>query len=162
MSAMENVTGQPAVAVGDRSGRPGLFTWVDALGAVSVLGILVSLYLALLWAPTEAQMGDIQRIFYFHMPSAWVALGPCFTVAMVASILYLVKKDLRFDRILLGRRAPGLSPAVRQGGLNGSGEVERMSLDARNYDTVQVLKDGVHTGAKPGRALRGPGWAGPP
>ena len=26
---------------------------------------------------------------------------------------------------------------------------------------VQVLKDGAHTGAKPGRALRGPGWAGP-
>jgi N-acyl-D-amino-acid deacylase len=25
---------------------------------------------------------------------------------------------------------------------------------------VQVLRDGVHTGAKPGRALRGPGWAG--
>jgi heme exporter protein C len=99
MSAMENVTGRPAVAIDGRSDRPGLFTWVDALGAVSVLAILVSLYLALLWAPTEAQMGDIQRIFYFHMPSAWVALGPCFTVAMVASILYLVKKDLRFDRI---------------------------------------------------------------
>ncbi|HEX9167089.1 MAG TPA: D-aminoacylase [Gemmatimonadales bacterium] len=26
---------------------------------------------------------------------------------------------------------------------------------------VQVVKDGAHTGAKPGRALRGPGWAGP-
>ena len=26
---------------------------------------------------------------------------------------------------------------------------------------VRVLRDGVHTGAKPGRALRGPGWSGP-
>jgi N-acyl-D-amino-acid deacylase len=26
---------------------------------------------------------------------------------------------------------------------------------------VQVLNDGAHTGARPGRALRGPGWAGP-
>jgi len=59
----------------------------------------VGLYLALLWAPTEAVMGDVQRIFYFHMPSAWVALGPSFTVVFVCSILYLVKKDLRYDRI---------------------------------------------------------------
>jgi heme exporter protein C len=72
---------------------------VDALGVVSIVGVLVGLYLALLWAPTEAVMGDVQRIFYFHMPSAWVALGPSFTVVFVCSIIYLVKKDLRYDRI---------------------------------------------------------------
>ena len=66
---------------------------------VSIVGVLVGLYLALLWAPTEAVMGDVQRIFYFHMPSAWVALGPSFTVVFVCSIVYLVKKDLRYDRI---------------------------------------------------------------
>jgi heme exporter protein C len=33
------------------------------------------------------------------MPSAWVALGPSFTVVFVCSIIYLVKKDLRYDRI---------------------------------------------------------------
>ena len=27
---------------------------------------------------------------------------------------------------------------------------------------VQVLKDGKHTGAKPGRFVRGPGWSGWP
>jgi heme exporter protein C len=72
---------------------------VDALGVVSIVGVLVGLYLAILWAPTEAVMGDVQRIFYFHMPSAWVALGPSFTVVFVCSIIYLVKKDLRYDRI---------------------------------------------------------------
>jgi ABC-type transport system involved in cytochrome c biogenesis, permease component len=66
---------------------------------VCVAGILAGLYLALLWAPTEAVMGDVQRIFYFHMPSAWVALGPAFTVVFVCSIIYLIKKDLRYDRI---------------------------------------------------------------
>jgi N-acyl-D-amino-acid deacylase len=25
---------------------------------------------------------------------------------------------------------------------------------------TQVLKDGAHTGAKPGRVVRGPGWTG--
>ncbi len=82
-----------------KPGSGGRSLMVDALGVVSLVGILVGLYLALLWAPTEAVMGDVQRIFYFHMPSAWVALGPSFTVVFVCSILYLVKKDLRYDRI---------------------------------------------------------------
>lgn len=82
-----------------KTGSGGRSLMVDALGVVSVVGVLVGLYLALLWAPTEAVMGDVQRIFYFHMPSAWVALGPSFTVVFVCSILYLVKKDLRYDRI---------------------------------------------------------------
>ena len=82
-----------------KAGSDGRSLIVDALGVVSVVGVLVGLYLALLWAPTEAVMGDVQRIFYFHMPSAWVALGPSFTVVFVCSIIYLVKKDLRYDRI---------------------------------------------------------------
>jgi heme exporter protein C len=82
-----------------KAGSDGRSLMVDALGVVSIVGVLVGLYLALLWAPTEAVMGDVQRIFYFHMPSAWVALGPSFTVVFVCSIIYLVKKDLRYDRI---------------------------------------------------------------
>jgi len=82
-----------------KAGSGGRSLVVDALGVVSVVGVFIGLYLALLWAPTEAVMGDVQRIFYFHMPSAWVALGPSFTVVFVCSILYLVKKDLRYDRI---------------------------------------------------------------
>lgn len=78
---------------GDRS------VWIDMLGLASVALILAALYGALVVAPTEAVMGDVQRIFYFHMPSAWVALGPAFTVVFVCSIIYLVKRDLTFDRI---------------------------------------------------------------
>lgn len=73
--------------------------WIDMLGLASVALILAALYGALVVAPTEAVMGDVQRIFYFHMPSAWVALGPAFTVVFVCSIIYLVKRDLKFDRI---------------------------------------------------------------
>jgi len=79
-----------------RAGRP---LWLDVLGVATLLAILVALYGALIWAPTEREMGDVQRIFYFHMPSAWLALGPSFTVVFIASILYLVTKNLRYDRI---------------------------------------------------------------
>jgi heme exporter protein C len=89
-------TGEPTPT---KAGSDRRSLMVDALGVVSIVGVLVGLYLALLWAPTEAVMGDVQRIFYFHMPSAWVALGPSFTVVFVCSIIYLVKKDLRYDRI---------------------------------------------------------------
>lgn len=77
----------------------GRSVWIDMLGLASVALILAALYGALVVAPTEAVMGDVQRIFYFHMPSAWVALGPAFTVVFVCSIIYLVKRDLKFDRI---------------------------------------------------------------
>jgi heme exporter protein C len=55
---------------------------------LAVIGIAVALYLALMVAPTEAVMGDVQRIFYFHVPSAWVGFL-AFFVVFVASILHL-------------------------------------------------------------------------
>ncbi len=54
---------------------------------------------ALVIAPREAEMGDVQRLFYFHMPSAWIALGPAFTCVFGFSVAYLVKGELALDRI---------------------------------------------------------------
>jgi len=50
------------------------------------------------WAPTERTMGDIQRIFYVHVPSAWMAFLAFFGV-FVASIAYLLTKNLQWDRL---------------------------------------------------------------
>ena len=44
-----------------------------------------SSYLALVVAPTEQTMGDVQRIFYYHVPSGWVA-GLCFFINFLASV----------------------------------------------------------------------------
>ena len=42
--------------------------------ALITLGLLsFGLYEALVAAPTEQTMGDVQRIFYYHVPSAWVS-----------------------------------------------------------------------------------------
>jgi heme exporter protein C len=64
--------------------------------SASALSIVVGLYLALLWAPTEATMGHVQRIFYFHVPSAWVGFL-AFFVTLVASILYLRRRTGAWD-----------------------------------------------------------------
>src|SRR3954451_20796245 len=56
------------------------------------------LHQALDVAPTEQTMGDIQRIFYYHVPSAWVSFL-CFFANFLASIWYLGSKNLKADAI---------------------------------------------------------------
>lgn len=74
--------------------KPILLTILDI---VSVIVFGVAAYLALFFAPTEAVMGDVQRVFYFHVGTAWVALIG-FVVAAVSGILYLITKDMKWDR----------------------------------------------------------------
>ena len=63
-------------------------------------GVLLSyaLYQALEVAPTEQTMGEVQRIFYYHVPSAWTAFL-LFSINLMASVLYLVRRSAAADRI---------------------------------------------------------------
>jgi len=68
-----------------------------ALDIISLILLGVSAYLALVFAPTEAVMGQVQRVFYFHVATAWVGmLG--FVAAGVSGIVYLRSGDLKWDR----------------------------------------------------------------
>src|SRR5213594_1442263 len=49
-------------------------------------------YQALVIAPTEQTMGNVQRIFYYHVPSAWNAFL-LFFINFVCSVQYLVRRD---------------------------------------------------------------------
>jgi heme exporter protein C len=60
--------------------------------------MLATLYLVFIWVPNEKTMGIIQRIFYFHVPAAWVGFFG-FGIVFVASIAYLVKRDDNWDLI---------------------------------------------------------------
>jgi heme exporter protein C len=63
------------------------------LSAVVVALLLsVGLHEALQVAPTEATMGNIQRIFYYHVPSYATAFT-MFAVNLLASIVYLVRRN---------------------------------------------------------------------
>src|SRR5215831_9245810 len=60
--------------------------------------MVTCLYFVFRVVPNEVTMGVVQRIFYFHVPSAWVAfLG--FFVVFVASILYLSTRRLLWDTV---------------------------------------------------------------
>lgn len=75
--------------------KPIALTILDVL---SVIGIGVATYFALVFAPTEAVMGNVQRVFYFHVGTAWVGLIG-FVVAAVTGIIYLVTKNMKWDRV---------------------------------------------------------------
>lgn len=73
--------------------QPKLLT---ALTIISCLLFLAALGLVFLYAPLEAVMNYVQKIFYFHISNAWVGmLG--FVVAAIGGIFYLVKKDMKWD-----------------------------------------------------------------
>ncbi|MBI4236597.1 MAG: cytochrome c biogenesis protein CcsA [Chloroflexi bacterium] len=60
--------------------------------------MLAALYLALVVAPLEAVQGVHQRIFYMHVPVAMMAYL-AFVVVLVGSVLYLWKRDSKWDAL---------------------------------------------------------------
>jgi len=75
------------------SDKPGLLTLLDIL---TVIVLLIASYLVFFYAPIEVMMGAVQKVFYFHVATAWVGmLG--FLVAAVAGILYLRTGEMRWD-----------------------------------------------------------------
>jgi heme exporter protein C len=68
------------------------------LDVLSIIALGVSTYLALVFAPTELIMGNVQRVFYFHIGTAWTALIG-FVLAAAFSVTYLVSKNMKWDRL---------------------------------------------------------------
>src|ERR1700683_2647120 len=57
------------------------------------LGVLAQGFrVALFVVPTDAAQGDVQRIFYYHIPS-WVGMGLFFAINLACSLLYLAVRN---------------------------------------------------------------------
>ncbi len=72
------------------------------------LMFLISLYMIFFFAPTESTMGHVQRIFYFHVGSAWVAAVAYF-VALIAGIQYLRRPSKTIDTVSMASVEIGLA-----------------------------------------------------
>lgn len=70
------------------------------LAIVTAVLLSFALYAALEIAPTEQTMGNVQRIFYYHVPSAWVSFE-LFLINFVASLIYLIRRNTKADMIAL-------------------------------------------------------------
>ncbi|NOX97093.1 MAG: cytochrome c biogenesis protein CcsA [Nitrospirae bacterium] len=72
---------------------------------ITFLSLMASLYAIFFYAPLEATMGLVQKVWYFHLASAWVTFL-AYAVVFVAGILYLSRKKRCFD--ILGYSSAGI------------------------------------------------------
>lgn len=77
------------------------------LGVLTAFLLSYGLYQALVVAPTEQTMGNVQRIFYYHVPSAWTAFL-LFALNFGASIVYLARRNQKADILALVGAEVGL------------------------------------------------------
>jgi heme exporter protein C len=77
-------------------------------GGVAAILLVRNLFVMLVKLPDEVMQGAIFRIIFFHVPAAWTSLLCCF-VAFICSILYLAKRNLRYDAVALAATEVGLA-----------------------------------------------------
>ncbi|MDA2919407.1 cytochrome c biogenesis protein CcsA [Desulfobacterota bacterium AH_259_B03_O07] len=65
---------------------------------LTFFSMIASIYSVFIYAPTEQIMGHVQRIFYFHMGTVWVATI-AFIMVFISSIQYLRKESRRWDKL---------------------------------------------------------------
>ena len=78
-----------------------------ALCVVSLLGFIIALWMVFEYAPREQVMGEIQRIFYFHVASAWVGFFGFFVTAL-GGAAFLVTGRREWDVLSLSSAEIGL------------------------------------------------------
>ncbi|MFA4910988.1 MAG: cytochrome c biogenesis protein CcsA [Desulfobacteria bacterium] len=72
--------------------------FLKAFEFITFFMVLLALYAIFIYAPVEKSMGIVQKIFYLHVPSAFLAFF-AFFITFIASILYLYKRNHQWDII---------------------------------------------------------------
>ena len=78
------------------SAKRSLFSYV--LAGLAIVLMTLNLILIFIVAPTDAVLGDIQRIFYIHVPIAAMSFLAFFVVC-IGSIMYLIRRTSYWDRL---------------------------------------------------------------
>lgn len=81
--------------------------WEHKVGLLGLALLLVGSYIGLFVSPPERHMGDVQRIMYVHLPSAWTSLL-CFTAVFVLAIGTLWTGSKRWDAAMTGTIETGV------------------------------------------------------
>ncbi|HEX8391425.1 MAG TPA: cytochrome c biogenesis protein CcsA [Longimicrobium sp.] len=82
----------------DTGSLAGTRRWSVILGLLATVSLVAGLWMIFFYAPTESEMGVVQRIFYVHLPSALVAYL-AFGIVALCSLGYLWLRDERLDAI---------------------------------------------------------------
>ncbi len=76
-------------------------------GIATLVGMVALAWAAFVLAPEDAFQGAPQRIFYIHVPSAWIGFL-AFFVVFIFSIAYLVRRNPRSDAVAAASAEVGL------------------------------------------------------
>ena len=68
------------------------------LGALSIVGVVFLGLFGLWWSPKDSDMGDLVRIMYVHVPSAWIAYM-AFVITAMGSVMFLWKRSVWWDLV---------------------------------------------------------------
>ncbi|MBZ0302038.1 MAG: cytochrome c biogenesis protein CcsA [Anaerolineae bacterium] len=107
MNAAQNIQSQAVPA----KGASGFAAWPPLLRILTIatlIAILIGLYMGLGYAGTDVEQGDVQRIFYIHMPvffGAFIAFG----ATVVGGIQYLRTRKPKWDTLALAGAEVGLA-----------------------------------------------------
>lgn len=77
-----------------------------ALGGLGLLLLAAGLYLSFV-SPPDINQKELVRIYYLHVPAAWTSYL-AYIGTMIYSLLYLVRRDTRFDRVALSSAEIGV------------------------------------------------------
>ncbi|MDX1577730.1 MAG: cytochrome c biogenesis protein CcsA [Gemmatimonadota bacterium] len=77
------------------------------LGAIALIAIAVVSVIGLFVVPADALQGEIQRLLYIHVPTAWLAFLAFFIVFLM-SVLYLIQRNLKWDLMALASAEAGV------------------------------------------------------
>jgi heme exporter protein C len=88
--------------------RPRLLTLLTLL---TPLALLFALYMGLVVAGTEVDQGNVQRLFYIHVPSFFGAFV-AFTVTLAGGVAYLRTRNIKWDRLAIAGAEVGLALAL--------------------------------------------------
>ena len=59
-----------------------------SFGVITLATMTAAIFMVFVYVPTEAEQGIVQRIFYFHVPCAWVAFA-VFVLVAISGVFYL-------------------------------------------------------------------------
>lgn len=108
---MATVKQMPGLLESTAAANPRRPIALTILSVVTALAVALGLYMALVYAGTDRVQGEVQRIFYIHMPAFFGAFF-AFSASVVGGIMYLRTRNAKWDTLALAGVEVGMALAA--------------------------------------------------
>jgi heme exporter protein C len=107
MNIADSFSNVPAAAADRPASRRAVPLLLIGFTVASIIGLLVTLYLSLVYAGTDVTQGHIQRIFYIHV-ATFSGAAVAFAATVIGGVLYLRTRQIKWDTMALAGVEVGL------------------------------------------------------